>query len=101
MPWQQLKRRQKIFNQIQEKIDDNDLRIGSFILALEQCIRDVHRSAEEARQAAIEPEVQPTTETSRQSSNLKLPKISLPTFSGNYREWVPFIDLFRSTVDYK
>ena len=30
---------------------------------------------------------------------MKLPKISSPTFSGKYDEWIPFHDLFKSTVD--
>lgn len=32
-------------------------------------------------------------------SDLKLPRMSLPVFSGNYLEWQSFIDLFRSMVD--
>ncbi|XP_062541522.1 uncharacterized protein LOC134209551 [Armigeres subalbatus] len=32
-------------------------------------------------------------------SDLKLPRMNLPVFSGNYLEWQSFIDLFRSMVD--
>ena len=33
------------------------------------------------------------------ATGLKLPKISLPTFSGTYTDWMSFIDLFKSSVD--
>ena len=35
------------------------------------------------------------------SSGLKLPKLSLPTFTENYSEWTPLSDTFNSTVDIK
>ena len=31
------------------------------------------------------------------ATGLKLPKISLPTFSGNYTDWMSFIDLFQGS----
>ena len=33
------------------------------------------------------------------ATGLKLPKISLPTFSGNYTDWMSFIDLFQGSVN--
>ena len=33
------------------------------------------------------------------TAELKLPKISLPTFSGSYTDWMSFIDLFNGSVD--
>ncbi|CAG5059136.1 unnamed protein product [Parnassius apollo] len=38
------------------------------------------------------------TEGKTSSSQVKLPKIIIPTFSGNYLEWVTFRDLFTSLV---
>ncbi|KAL0821359.1 hypothetical protein ABMA28_005948 [Loxostege sticticalis] len=38
-------------------------------------------------------------ESKSNSSFVKLPKISIPTFSGNYSEWPTFRDLFVSLVD--
>ena len=35
----------------------------------------------------------------RTSSEMKLLKITLPIFSGNYSERIPFSDLFHNTVD--
>ena len=33
------------------------------------------------------------------SSHLKLPKLDLPKFDGNYQNWTPFFDLFNGSVD--
>ena len=32
-------------------------------------------------------------------NNTRLPKLNLPSFSGNYKQWTSFIDLFNSSVD--
>ena len=37
--------------------------------------------------------------TSSSSSSLRLPQMDLPTFSGEYLQWTPFIDLFNAAVD--
>ena len=34
----------------------------------------------------------------RNSANIKLPKLNLPVFSGNYMEWTSFFDLFKGAV---
>ena len=34
----------------------------------------------------------------RSSANIKLPKLNLPVFSGNYMEWTSFFDLFKAAV---
>ncbi|XP_067124824.1 uncharacterized protein [Centruroides vittatus] len=31
-------------------------------------------------------------------SDLKLPKLTLPSFSGNFEEWLPFSDLFQAAI---
>ncbi|XP_071576344.1 uncharacterized protein [Temnothorax nylanderi] len=36
--------------------------------------------------------------TSESSSQIRLPKINLPNFSGNYEEWFPFFDTFQSLI---
>ena len=36
---------------------------------------------------------------SQTASNLKLPKFDLPKFDGKYRNWTPFLDLFKGAVD--
>ena len=40
----------------------------------------------------------PTTSPGSRLSNVKLPKLDLPTFSGNYLEWTSFSDLFKGAV---
>ncbi len=65
------------------RIAENDLKIGSLIRGLDDFIEAV----EEAAEAASIP-VQPVNDTqdAPQSSCLKLPKISLSSFSGNYSD---------------
>lgn len=43
-------------------------------------------------------QAQPHTQ-SRFHQNVKLPRISIPTFDGNYQEWIPFYDAFSSLID--
>ena len=35
---------------------------------------------------------------SRQVASAKLPKLNLPTFKGDYENWLSFYDLFKSSV---
>lgn len=39
-----------------------------------------------------------STQDSDASSNVRLPKLNLPTFSGKYEEWFPFFDSFNSII---
>ena len=78
------------------RIDDNDLRIKTTIKALEMAEERIKEAADAAPR-----QPQTVTEDSQQTSTsgLKLPKLSLPTFTGKYSEWTPFSDTFNSTVD--
>ena len=78
------------------RIDDNDLRIKTTIKALEMAEERIEQAADAAPR-----QPQTVTEDSQQTSTsgLKLPKISLPTFTGKYSEWTPFSDTFNSTMD--
>ena len=80
----------------QDKIDTIDFKVGSFIQALEDLIVTI----EEAPAVAVEEDIdRDSTHPMPRNISLKLPKISLPTFSGKYNEWTPFYDLFKNTVD--
>ena len=81
----------------QAQIDENSLRIEILIEALRNILEE--RAAESSTMSDDEPERTPPDETRRAASGLKLPKLSLPTFNGKYADWIPFIDLFRNTVD--
>ena len=78
------------------RIDDNDLRIKTTIKALEMAKERIEQAADAAPR-----QPQTVTEDNQQTSTsgLKLPKLSLPTFTGKYSEWTPFSDTFNSTVD--
>ena len=39
------------------------------------------------------------TTSSASRTNTRLPELNLPSFSGNYKQWTSFIDLFNSSVD--
>lgn len=39
-----------------------------------------------------------TTDNAIKSPNVKLPKISLPVFDGNYQNWITFYDLFSTLI---
>ena len=68
------------------RIEDNDLRIKTTIKALET-------AEERIEQAAYAAPTQPQTVTEdnqlTSTSGLKLPKLSLPLFTGKYSEWTP------------
>ena len=52
-------------------------------------------------QTSLRKSAQPSNNQQSQNgstSNVKLPQISLPTFSGLYSEWVTFRDLFKSLI---
>ena len=76
--------------------DDNDLRIKTTIKALEMAKERI----EEGAQAAPR-QPQTLTEDNQQTftSGLKLPKLSLPIFTGKNSVWTPFSETFNSTVD--
>ena len=84
-----------VLSEEDEEIIDNELKLGSII----QGLCDFVEAVEEAVEAASIP-VQPVngTQAALQPFGLKLPKISLPSFSGNWSDWIRFSDLFESTV---
>ena len=71
--------------ELNDKIGDNADNLYRFIQKVKQC-----RESTSQHSSSI-----PNTDT----TGLKLPKISLPTFSGNYTDWMSFIDLFQGSVD--
>ena len=82
-------------SKLKSRIDDNDLRIETTIKTLEMAEERIEQAAHAAPR-----QPQTVTEDSQTStSGLKLPKLSLPTFTGKYSEWTPFSDTFNSTVD--
>ena len=44
------------------------------------------------------PSTSTLSDAMRNSANIKLPKLNLPVFSGNYMEWTSFFDLFKGAV---
>ena len=44
------------------------------------------------------PSTSTLSDAMRNSANIKLPKLNLPVFSGNYMEWTLFFDLFKGAV---
>ena len=83
------------FQEERNRVDENDLKICTIIDAL-QFVIDAAAARPETTEDAAEPTAPPAPEYSHA---LKLPKLSLPTFSGKYSEWLPFFDLFMETVD--
>ena len=45
------------------------------------------------------PEDSLSSVSSHREKNIRLPRIELPTFDGAYKDWVPFYDMFKGTVD--
>ena len=83
------------FQEERNRVDENDLKICTIIDAL-QFVIDAAAARPETTEDAAEPTAPPAPEYRHA---LKLPKLSLPTFSGKYSEWLPFFDLFMETVD--
>ena len=79
----------------QIKAGESEFKATVFIHILEKFIKLTNARSEAAESSGGEEE----TPISSRKSSLKLPKISLLTFSGKYNEWIPFHDLFKSTVD--
>ena len=46
----------------------------------------------------LTPSTSTLSDAMRNSANIKLPKLNLPVFSGNYMEWTSFFDLFKGAV---
>lgn len=67
----------------------------------EECFID-YKSLLKDQLLKIKPEQTPTATTSTNNEcnkqNIKLPKINIPTFSGDYMEWPSFRDSFRSLI---
>ena len=78
-----------------DKINTNDFKVGSFIQMLEDFIEKIETAVADTDDA----DDRSLTHSGSRNVSLKLPKITLPTFSGKYSEWTPFFDLFRNTVD--
>ena len=71
--------------ELNDRISDNADNINRFIQKVKQC-----------KESSL-----PSTSSFQNTDarGLKLPKISLLTFSGNYTDWMSFIDLFQGSVD--
>ena len=79
----------------QIKADESEFKATVFIHILEKFIKLANARSEAAESSGGEEE----TPISSRNSSLNIPKISSPTFSEKYNEWIPFHDLFKSTVD--
>ena len=77
------------------RFHDTDFKVGSLI----KVIPDVLDKIREASDITQQVEVTNAPVQERTRSGRKLPKITLPTFNGNYSERIPFFDLFHNTVD--
>ena len=86
---------EEAFEEERNRVDENDLKVCTMIDALQTVINDAA-----TRNHTTEDDQELTAASTPENRNtLKLPKLSLPTFSGKYNEWLPFFDLFTSTVD--
>ena len=76
-------------------MNTNDFKVGSFIQMLEDFIEKIETAVADTDDA----DDRSSTHSESRNVSLKLPKITLPTFSDKYSEWTPFFDLFQNTVD--
>lgn len=60
-------------------------------------IREIIRPVSLPRSASSTPASQISNQSDSQT-NIRLPKLNLPTFSGKYDEWFPFFDSFNSII---
>lgn len=58
----------------------------------------IERSSAPRNTAATSPMPSIVAENTQYISNVRLPKLDLPKFSGEYDEWFPFCDAFRSAI---
>ena len=72
------------------RIDKNHLTVTSIIKELTKVIDRCEEASSRAQVSDTEQQI-----SSQRNSRLKLPKLSLTTFSGKYEEWTPFFDLFQ------
>ena len=82
-----------IFDNETEKVDENHLKVRSIIKTMRKFLEKLTSTSNDNSTDAV------IVNSRSGGSGLKLPKLSLPTFSGKYDEWTPFYDLFIGTVD--
>ena len=71
------------------RIHDTDFKVGSLI----RVVRDVLDKITEASESTLQVDVTNAPFQERTRSEMRLPKIKLPTFSRAYSEWIPFFRL--------
>ena len=92
--FQNLEESSELCDEEEAKIKDNDFKFGSIIKAIQKAPERHEQSNE-----TFESQADYTTDPRLQTSGLKLPKLTFPTFHDKYTDWIPFWDLFKSTID--
>ena len=73
--------------------DEIDMKLKSLIRKIESWL-SANFTVQESP-----PEDSLSSVSSHREKNIRLPRIELPTFDGAYKDWVPFYDMFKGTVD--
>lgn len=85
-----------------EALDPNEVkdRVGyeDSFYALSAKIREILQPAMPSRALTSSPSVSHISNESEGRTNIRLPKLNLPSFSGKYDEWFPFFDSFNSII---
>jgi len=90
---------------ISEEEERNSFEEKYFTIAsrLEMLIEDKVRPMHTARVDIVSRDIREGTPATMGSipsnEHLKLPRVNLPTFSGPFKEWTPFRNMFRSMID--
>ena len=77
-----------------EMVEANDIMNTTLIL-----MRKLNEIIEKCEENDDEAELAPSVSPRSHGVSLKLPKVDLPKFNGQYKNWTPFIDLFNNAVD--
>ena len=78
-----------------DKQDEIDTKLKSTIRRIELWLQTNVNQLPQPRAS----DATPVVSTLSRDDNLQLPRIILPVFSGNYREWKPFLDMFNGSVN--
>ena len=90
-----------IFEKIFENCDEKDLE--KFIAEQQSIQENIDKLwvMVKRKTAELSPELQTSVQTKIEANvteTMRLPKLNLPTFSGNIHEWLSFKDIFRSSI---
>lgn len=110
LTWSYIDMKITLLDQLWEKFQNNHMKMIETSQCGDEDIFDIYSEGEDEYISAKETMLRKQSEIPRpvtsnkdseiSSQQIKLPAIQIPTFDGNYSEWIPFYDQFVSLIHY-